>query len=572
MTIRRDAPAGVPAPTAPGSSAAQPGMSARAAAWWAAFAGVASAAIVLGVAEVIALFVGAAGSPLFAVGSLVIDLAPPGVKEVVVGLFGTGDKAALLTLMGILIVVLSAIAGVVEYRRSPFGVVIFGVFALIALIAVLTRAGSSGIDGVPTIIGAVVGVVVLRILGGRLTRWRAATARAGMALEGRAAAAVRAAGGRDAAPLGSAAPGLSLSGGGPQLERRSFLSLAIVAGAASIVLGTGARMINAGASAVTAIRTAIKLPKAAVVEAPVPAGAVLDVAGISPFVTPNADFYRIDTALQIPNINPENWTLKISGMVENPISISYKELLAKPLEEHLATLTCVSNDVGGDLIGNALWLGYPIRELLKQAVPQAGADMVLSTSIDGFTAGTPLTVLQDENTNAILAVGMNGDPLPIEHGFPVRMVVPGLYGYVSATKWVTEMKVTKFSADQGYWTPRGWDAKGPVKLASRIDTPVAGSTVSAGTVPIAGVAWEQHVGVKSVEVQVDNGPWVQATLADSISADTWRQWVYRWPAEKGSHKIQVRATDVNGKTQSQGYQPPAPNGSEGWNSISVSVS
>ena len=509
----------------------------------AALAGVISAAVVLGVAELVSLVVGAAGSPLFAVGSLVIDLAPAGVKEFVIALFGTGDKAALLALMGILIVVISGAAGVLELKRPPFGVIVIGIGGVVALIAVLTRAGATGFNGIATIVGGVAGVVVLRISIERLGRWQRAAERC---------------------TTGSPA--------GRQLERRGFLTLAIVAGAASVVVGTGARLINATSTQVAAIRTKLTLPKAAVPADPLPAGAAIDVPGISPFVTPNADFYRIDTALQVPSIDPDKWRLKITGMVENEVSLSFADLLAKPLEEHLATLTCVSNDVGGDLIGTALWLGYPIRDLLAQAVPKAGADMVLSTSIDGFTAGTPLTVLQDVGTNAMLAVGMNGQPLPLEHGFPVRMVVPGLYGYVSATKWVVELKVTKFSADQGYWTPRGWDALGPIKLASRIDTPLTGASVAAGTVAIAGVAWEQHVGVKSVQVRVDSGPWVDATLADSISADTWRQWVYRWPATKGSHKIQVRATDASGSTQREAHQQPAPNGSEGWHSITISVS
>ena len=518
------------------------GLKTRAIRGWAAFAGVVSAAVVLGVAEVLSLFVGAAGSPLFAVGSLVIDLAPAGVKEFVIAIFGTGDKAALLTLMGVLIVVISAAAGVLESRRPPFGVIVLGIGGLVALIAVVTRAGSTGFDGIATVLGAVAGVVVLRLSIERLGRWQRAT-------------------GTRSGPVA-----------GPSLERRGFLTLAIVAGAASIVAGTGARLINATSDKIAAIRTKLTLPKAAVAADPVPAGATIDVPGISPFVTPNTQFYRIDTALQVPSIDPDKWVLKITGMVENEVSLSFAELLAKPLEEHLATLTCVSNEVGGDLIGTALWLGYPIRDLLAKAMPKAGADMVLSTSIDGFTAGTPLSVLQDAGTNALLAVGMNGEALPLEHGFPVRMVVPGLYGYVSATKWVVELKVTKFSEDQGYWTPRGWDAKGPIKLASRIDTPLSGASVAAGTVAIAGVAWEQHVGVKSVEVRVDNGPWATATLADSISADTWRQWVYRWPATTGSHKIEVRATDASGRTQRQAHQPPAPNGSEGWHSITVSVS
>ncbi|CAN5437513.1 molybdopterin-dependent oxidoreductase [soil metagenome] len=526
-------------------------LSSRAATAWAAFAGVVSAVVVLGVAELVSLFVGAAGSPLFAVGSLVIALAPAGVKEFVIAIFGTGDKAALLTLMGVLIVVISGAAGVLEFRRPPLGVIVIGIGGAVALIAVLTRAGATGFNGIATIVGGVTGVVVLRLAIERLGRWQSAAER------------------RAGADAARRVPGRALAG--PQLERRGFLTLAIVAGAASVVVGTGARLVNQGATKVAAIRTKLTLPKPVVPADPVPAGATIDVPGISPFVTPNADFYRIDTALQVPSIDPDKWMLKVTGMVENEVSLSFAELLAKPLEEHHATLTCVSNDVGGDLIGNALWLGYPIRDLLAQAVPKAGADMVLSTSIDGFTAGTPLSVLQDTGTNAMLAVGMNGTPLPVEHGFPVRMVVPGLYGYVSATKWVVELKVTKFSEDEGYWTPRGWDAKGPIKLASRIDTPRAGASVAAGTIAIAGVAWEQHVGVKSVEVQVDDGPWIEATLADSISADTWRQWVYRWPASKGSHKIQVRATDASGVTQRRTYQPPAPNGSEGWHSISVDV-
>jgi DMSO/TMAO reductase YedYZ molybdopterin-dependent catalytic subunit len=527
------------------------GLAPRTVSAWAAFAGVIAAAVVLGVAEVVSLFA-AGGSPLFAVGSLVIDLAPAGVKEFVIAIFGTGDKAALLTLMGILIVVLSAAAGVLELRRPPIGESVIGIGGVVAVIAVVTRAGATGFNGIPTIVGAVAGVVVLRLAIERLGLWQRAAERRATAL---------------AAWI---TPGGPVAG--PQLERRSFLTFAVVAGAASVVAGVGARLINATTDGVAAIRTKLTLPKAAVPTEPVPAGATIDVPGISPFVTPTADFYRIDTALQVPSIDPDKWRLKVTGMVENEVSLSFAELLAKPLEEHLATLTCVSNDVGGDLIGNALWLGYPIRDLLAQAVPKAGADMVLSTSIDGFTAGTPLSVLQDTGTNAMLAVGMNGTALPLEHGFPVRMVVPGLYGYVSATKWVVELKVTKFSEDQGYWTPRGWDAKGPIKLASRIDTPRSGAAITAGTVAIAGVAWEQHVGVKTVEVQVDDGPWVEASLADSISADTWRQWVYRWPAAKGSHRIRVRATDASGNTQAKTYQAPAPNGSEGWHSITVSVS
>ncbi|HWU59865.1 MAG TPA: molybdopterin-dependent oxidoreductase, partial [Microbacteriaceae bacterium] len=323
--------------------------------------------------------------------------------------------------------------------------------------------------------------------------------------------------------------------------------------------------------AVTAVRNAVKLPKAATPAPPVPAGASLDVPGLSSYVTPADEFYRIDTALQVPALNPDDWKLHIGGMVDHEVDITFAELLALPLTEHMLTLACVSNEVGGNLVGNALWLGYPIRELLKKAGPQAGADMVLSRSSDEFTAGTPLEVLTDDNTDALLAVGMNGKPLPLEHGFPVRMVVPGLYGYVSATKWVVELTVTKFSKAIGYWTDKGWSAHGPVKTASRIDTPRDGASIKTGTRAIAGVAWDQHTGISKVEVRVDNGQWQQAKLADSVSADTWRQWVLEWEAPKGAHTIQVRATNADGQTQTSVQAPPAPNGSTGWHTINVTA-
>jgi DMSO/TMAO reductase YedYZ molybdopterin-dependent catalytic subunit len=296
------------------------------------------------------------------------------------------------------------------------------------------------------------------------------------------------------------------------------------------------------------------------------------VPGITPLITPNADFYRIDTALSVPRIDPTTWRLKITGMVENEVEIDFAELLALPLEESTTTLACVSNYVGGDLIGNAVWLGYPIRELLKRAKPARNADMVLSTSQDGFTAGTPIEALTD-GRNAILAVGMNGEPLPLEHGYPVRMVVPGLYGYVSATKWVVELKLTRFDQEQGYWTPRGWSELGPVKLSSRIDVPRAGTTVAAGSVVIAGVAWSQHVGVSAVAVQIDDGPWNEATLADAISVDTWRQWAYTWPdAPTGDHSVKIRATDAQGLGQTSVTADVAPDGATGLHEVTISVS
>jgi DMSO/TMAO reductase YedYZ molybdopterin-dependent catalytic subunit len=302
----------------------------------------------------------------------------------------------------------------------------------------------------------------------------------------------------------------------------------------------------------------------------VPPGADLHIEGLTPYVTANEDFYRIDTALQVPVVDPATWSLRITGMVQNPIQINYAELTAKPLVEHMTTLTCVSNEVGGDLAGNALWLGYPVRELLAEAKPLAGADMVLSKSHDGWTASTPLSALTDPHREALLAIGMNGEPLPIEHGFPVRMVVPGLYGFVSATKWVTSLRVTTYAEEQAYWTPLGWSPKGPIKLASRIDVPRK-STVDAGMVVVAGVAWAQHTGISAVEVQVDQGAWQPAQLAETVGPDTWRQWKYEWPATSGTHTLTVRATDANGQLQTAQQAPSMPDGATGYHSIRVKV-
>ncbi|RFA17984.1 molybdopterin-dependent oxidoreductase [Subtercola boreus] len=519
---------------------------------WAALTGIVAAATVLASAEVVAVFVGAESSPLFAVGSLVIDLAPPGVKTLTIALFGTGDKAALLTILGIIIVLGAALAGYLEYRRKPFGTVVLVAFSAIAVFAVTTREGASGISAVPTVVGMLVGVVVLNALQQRLKRWG-----------------VREDGSRKATATTAASPVVRT--GPAALERRQFVTWMVVAAAASAIAGVGARAMNAGAAVVTAARNALVLPTATTSAAALPAGTELGIANLSPVVTPAADFYRIDTALQVPQLNPDTWSLKITGMVENEVEISFAELLALPLVENYTTLTCVSNEVGGDLIGNALWLGYPLHLLLERAKPQAGADMVLSRSSDGFTAGSPLEVLQDASRQSLLAVGMNGKPLPVEHGFPARLVVPGLYGYVSATKWVVEMKVTTFAQDMGYWTPRGWSALGPVKTSSRIDTPRQNAGLAAGTIPIAGVAWAQHTGIATVEVQIDGGDWQQATLADPISADTWRQWVLQWEATSGDHTVAVRATDTSGYTQTSDEAPPAPDGSTGWHTIKLTV-
>jgi DMSO/TMAO reductase YedYZ molybdopterin-dependent catalytic subunit len=335
------------------------------------------------------------------------------------------------------------------------------------------------------------------------------------------------------------------------------------------VAAIGAAALQRGIRAFTEVRDAVTLPRPAA-PATLPSGAGFDVPGIAPVVTPNADFYRIDTALQVPRIDPATWRLRVVGMVDREVELTWEELLDSPLEESYTTLACVSNEVGGPLIGTARWLGLPIRTLLERAGPQPDADMVLSRSVDGFTASTPLPVLLDDR-DAILAIGMNGEPLPLEHGFPVRMVVPGLYGYVSATKWVTELRVTRFADETAYWTTRGWSAEGPIKLSSRIDVPGRGARVTAGDTVVAGVAWHPHTGVRAVEVQIDDGAWREAELATAISIDTWVQWRYRWDATAGEHTIRVRAVGADGEVQTARERPVVPDGATGLHEVRVSV-
>ncbi|OUE17912.1 Sulfoxide reductase catalytic subunit YedY precursor [Clavibacter michiganensis] len=531
--------------------------------WWSAFLGVVAALAVLAVAEIAAAFVAPAASPVLAVGALVIDLVPAGVKDTVIALFGTGDKVALLVVLGLVVVAAAALAGILQVRRPPLGVVVLALFAGIAVLAATTRAGATGAAAIPTIVGMIAGVFLLHRGAERLRDWRDAADRAASA-----SAAV-------AEPVRGivrpAARAPLTPGAGARVERRTFLLMTVVAGVTSVVAGSVARGLNAAAARVDDFRRTLVLPRAATPAAAIPATAELGVPGLAPFLTPATDFYRIDTALQVPSVDAASWKLRITGMVEEEVEITFAELLALPLEEHVTTLTCVSNEVGGNLIGNALWLGYPIRLLLERAKPTAGADMVLSTSQDGWTASTPIEALTDPDRASILAVGMNGEPLPQQHGFPVRMVVPGLYGYVSATKWVTELKVTTFAEDVAYWSTRGWTERGPIKTGSRIDTPRSGARVDAGRTAIAGMAWAQHTGIQKVEVRVDEGDWTEATLGDGVGADTWRQWSCAWDAASGSHSVEVRATDTTGATQTSDEAPPAPDGATGWHRISVSV-
>jgi DMSO/TMAO reductase YedYZ molybdopterin-dependent catalytic subunit len=502
---------------------------------WGGLCGVIGGVAGMAVSDLTAYAIAPAGAPLPAVGSLIINLLPAGLVNWGKETLGTADKPVLLVIIGLGVLALCGLAGRLEQRRPYGGGLVFAAIAAVGLLAVLTSAQASFRAVVPTLLGLAVGYLVLRTLVGRLSTWS------------------------------EASPADPRAG---ELARRTFLIWTGVAGAAAVVGALAGRALMATAGAVEEARSRFTLPRP-VTRDPVPADADLAVDGLSPYVTPNEDFYRIDTALQVPIVSADDWSLKVSGMVDREVTISFADLIAKPLVEHVTTLTCVSNEVGGDLIGNAVWLGYPIRELLATAGVQPGADMVLSTSEDGWTAGTPLVALTDPDRLALLAVGMNGEALPVEHGYPVRMVVPGLYGYVSATKWVRELKVTTFDDDMGYWTPLGWSALGPIKTASRIDVPRKRS-FSAGSVVVAGVAWDQHTGISKVEVGVD-GSWHEAELAEVTGADTWRQWRYRWDATPGRHDLSVRATNANGELQTQASAPPAPDGATGWHTITVDV-
>lgn len=508
--------------------------------WPDALVGVAAGAVTLGVAELVAaLFkragVGSGGgSPLVAVAGAFIDWTPVWLKDLAVTVFGRADKLALYVGMAVVITAGCALVGLLRPRMAA-GLGLFALGGLLGVLAVASRPNTGWPDLLPTALGTAVGLWLLVWL------WqRSAISQDDVA-------------GAEAA----------------RASRRSVLILGtglLAAGALGTLVGRALSRVGEAVSTVRDRLAGIRVRQ----PVEVPAAASQDVAGQTPYLTPNDEFYRIDTAVIVPRVDPDEWRLRVTGLVDRELTLSFDDLIGEELVEALVTLTCVSNFVGGDLAGNAVWTGLPVRDVLARAGVRDGADMVLSTSVDGFTAGTPLTAMTDER-NALLAVAMNGEPLPAEHGFPVRLVVPGLYGYVSATKWVTELKVTRFADDQGYWTPRGWSALGPVKTASRIDVPRGGS-VPAGTVVVAGVAWAQHRGISRVEVRIGTGDWQEATLAAEPSIDAWRQWMYIWDATPGSYDITVRAIDGDGEVQTEQPAPPAPDGATGWHTVQVTVS
>ncbi|AXJ08543.1 molybdopterin-dependent oxidoreductase [Arthrobacter sp. PM3] len=510
----------------------------------AAVAGVAAAAVVLSVAELTGAFFTARATPLIALGSTFIDFTPPWMKDFAIATFGTNDKAALFAGMGVTILLLACVLGIVAYRKWALGVAGVLLMGAVIVASVVTRAGVRPVDAVPSLLGAAAGLAVLRFLLARLWRTREWP--------------------DEAAGLAAKDPDR------PSTTRRAFFAAAGVTAAVSAAAATGGRMLSAARSNVAAAREQLRLPAPATAAPAVPAGVQSKVSGMPPWLTPNKDFYRIDTALSVPEINAQDWELRVHGLVEQEVRLTFQDLLDARLIESHVSLTCVSNPVGGNLAGNAKWLGMPIRDVLQMARPTAGADMVLSTSVDGFSASTPLEVLQD-GRDAMLAIGMNGEALPLEHGYPVRMVVPGLYGFVSATKWVVDLEVTRFADNTAYWTRRGWSDHGPIKTMARVDVPRSFARLPAGTVAIGGAAWAQTRGIAKVEVQIDGGPWTEAVLSDEASLSTWRQWSVDWDAAPGPHYIRVRATDGTGEVQTDKRADPVPDGASGWQSVMVTV-
>ncbi|GAB3586406.1 molybdopterin-dependent oxidoreductase [Amycolatopsis endophytica] len=485
--------------------------------------GVISLVAALGAGHLVAGFVGTNASPFFAVGNAAIDVTPGWLKDFAVRAFGTADKAVLLAGMAVVAVALAVGAGLASRRRPAPGLVFVGVVGVLGVVAVFTRPDLGQV--------AVLAPVVSLASGLAVFAWLHRSA---------------------------------LDGQYSSTARRNFL----IAVAGAGVAGVAGQLIGTSKDA-EGSRAAVGRLVPARTAPPVPAGADFAKFGTPSFFTPNADFYRIDTAFVVPQVRTEDWSLRIHGMVDREVIYSWSDIRDRPLVERIVTLCCVSNPVGGPYISTARFVGVDLADLLDEAGVRTGAQQVFSTSEDGWTAGTPLSAMTDRSVGAMLAIGMNGEPLPIEHGFPARLVVPGLYGYVSATKWVRDLEVTTWDARTPYWLQRGWSEQAPIKTESRIDAP--SGTVPAGQVRVAGIAWAQHTGIDRVEVSIDDGPWVPAELSTEVTVDAWRMWWADVTAGPGSHLVKVRATDRSGYTQTDQRADVVPDGATGWHTISFTA-
>ncbi|MEW1695376.1 molybdopterin-dependent oxidoreductase [Streptomyces sp. NPDC091278] len=542
----------------------------------AAVGGLVSGYVSLAVADLASFWVRPEAGPVIAVGGTLVDRTPATVKDWAIRAFGENDKTVLQ--LGILAVlgVLAAAVGLLAPRHRLVGPAAVGAFGVLGAVAAVTRPDSRSLtDAVPSLVGAAAGALLLYALAGRLPAGASAVTRERVGTGGSAGPGREGTGGA----AGTAQGGTGATGPGPDVraDRRGFLLVAASAGLLATGAAAVARAIGSPVQEnAVASREALRLPRPASPAPPVPAGARLRVPGISPFLTPNRDFYRVDTALVVPRVDADTWRLRVHGSgVLREVTYTLRELTERRTVERDITLACVSNEVGGPYVGNARWLGVSLADLLWEAgvrPPSEGgpADQLVARSVDGMTIGTPVETVMD-GRDALLAFGMNGEPLPFAHGFPVRMVVPGLYGYVSACKWIESVELTTFAAYDAYWVPRGWSARAPVKTESRIDTPRPFARPRAGTVAVAGVAWAQHRGISRVQVRVDDGPWQDARLAAEDSRDTWRQWVLPWAATPGQHTLTVRATDGTGTIQPEQRTDTMPDGAQGLHSVLVTV-
>ncbi|WP_433556982.1 molybdopterin-dependent oxidoreductase [Pseudonocardia xinjiangensis] len=507
---------------------------------FAALLGVLAVAAAVGSGHLVAGVVSPGSSPYLAVGDTVIRFAPEWLTDFAKTTFGTADKSVLLAGMAVVMLVVAAAAGLASRRSHTPGVVVVGVLGVLGLLAVATAPTFALLDVLAPLASLGVGLTVFRRLHALALRTREA-------------------------------PDEPVTAGG--VSRRTVLiGSSAAVGVASVGAAVGGQLLGRGAAdsrqAVTARLAAARLAERAPA---IPASAAFPQLGTPTFLTGNPDFYRIDVALRIPQQTAEQWSMRIHGMVDKEIVLRFDDLFARPLVERTITMTCVSNPVGGNLISTANFVGVDLRDILLEAGVRPGADQLFSTSVDGFTVGTPTSVVMEEGRGAMLAIGMNGEALPPEHGFPVRMVVPGLYGYVSATKWISDMEVTTFDAGQSYWVDRGWAVQGPIKTEARIDVPNGYATVPAGRVTVAGIAWSQPTGIGKVEVRMDGGAWQPAELATDVSGDTWRMWRTDFQLAPGSHTVQARATDAAGRTQTEASADVVPDGATGWPATIFSV-
>ena len=512
---------------------------------WAAL-GMAAAAVAIGVGEVVAGLLGGT-SAVAAVGALIISLQPPGAKDLMVSLFGTNDKLALETMVFIGGVLLGALLGLLGRRdvRLVYGA--FVVLGVVGIVLILQDPLEQLVVALLTVGAAVAaGIAMFSWLASMLAPAPAPT------------------------PTAARPPAQAKAVGGASMPRRAFLVIAGTFIAVGGVLSVIGRVLGSQVPVQPGPPVAVPPPQQTV--APLPAGADFGIAGLTPIIVANDDFYQIDTRLGTPELDASTWSLRIHGMVKNEVTLSYAQLLAMPLIEQYVTISCVSNEVGGHLVGNAKWTGVNLNSVLAMAGVQAGATQVVGRSFDGWTSGFPTAHLSGAGKDAMIVVLMNGVPLPARHGFPARVIVPGLYGYVSATKWVTEIELTTLEAFDAYWIKLGWAKEGPILTQSRIDTPRSGQGVPNGQVQIAGIAWAPTRGIAKVEIDVDEDEnWRACQLSAPLSDYTWVQWQTTVGVSAGRHTIRVRATDGTGMVQESRSTPPAPDGARGYHTVTFNA-